>query len=96
MKIRLITSPDPNTFSLIYSKMRPDFKSSFKDETFGAAALIQDCIPDNLYYADVAVKASNVRAAELMGNCPQSMTTIVILGEIESVKTALKAIEERQ
>lgn len=96
MKIKLITSPDPNTFFLIISKMRPEFKSKLKNETFGAAAIIQDCIPNILYYADVAAKASNVKVAELMGNCPQSMTTIVILGEIESVKTALKAIEERQ
>lgn len=96
MKVRIITSPDPGTMEIIYARMRQDRRKAFGEIKAGAVALVQDSISDIIYYADVAAKSSNVKVAELIGNCPQSIMTVAIFGEISAVKTAVEAIKERQ
>ena len=96
MKMRLITSPDSGTLEIIYARMRGDRRKGIEHLPVGAVALVQDSISELIYDADVALKASDVRVVELVGNCPQSVTTIAILGEIAAVKTALEAVKERQ
>ncbi|MQM72346.1 MAG: BMC domain-containing protein [Pseudoramibacter sp. EUB1.1] len=95
VKYQFISKPDDNTIRIIRGKMRPDQRKAmdeFGEEGVGAVLLIQGSIPDMLYCADIAVKASDVGAYEIVGNCPQSFITIGIMGKIRSVQTALKAI----
>ncbi len=95
IKYQFISKPDDNTLRIIRGKMRPDQRKAMdelNDDSVGAVLLLQGSIPDMLYSADIAVKASDVGAYEIVGNCPQSFITIGIMGKIRSVQTALKAI----
>lgn len=93
MNFKMITAPDENTLSLLYGKMRPQVRDKMNDRKVGAVAVIQDRIPEMIYYTDIASKAGDVIVAEITGNCPQTFTTIAIVGEVSSVKTALQAIQ---
>ncbi|MCH4071502.1 BMC domain-containing protein [Pseudoramibacter sp.] len=95
IKYQFISKPDDNTIRIIRGKMRPDQRKAMDEmngEGVGAVLLLQGSIPDMLYSADIAVKASDVGAYEIVGNCPQSFITIGVMGKIRSVQTALKAI----
>lgn len=51
---------------------------------------------DLFYYSDIAQKASDVFTVELFGTCPQTTTTLAVLGETSAVKAAMEAIEAGQ
>ena len=75
VKYQFISKPDDNTIRIIRGKMRPDQRKAmdeFGEEGVGAVLLVQGSIPDMLYCADIAVKASDVGAYEIVGNCPSS------------------------
>ena len=95
VRYQFISKPDDHTLRMIRGKMRPDQRKAmeeFGDDGIGAVLLVEGSIPDMLFCADIAVKASDVGAYEIVGNCPQSFITIGIMGKIRSVQTALKAI----
>lgn len=95
VKYQFISKPDDNTLAILKNRMRPNDRKAMDNGEFGeigAALLIEGTIPDMVKASDVAVKASDVRATEIVGNCPQSFVTIGITGKIRSVQTALKAI----
>jgi len=50
-------------------------------------------VPDLFYYADLAQKAADVFTVELFGTCPQTTTTLAVLGDTSAVKTAMEAIK---
>ena len=89
-----ISAPDERTMAILSGKMRNDMRKKLKEKRTGAVALIQDRIPDIIYYTDLAVKASDVEVAEIVGSCPQTLATIAILGEVEAVRAAVERILE--
>jgi microcompartment protein CcmL/EutN len=51
-------------------------------------------VAEILAAADIGLKASNVTATELWGNCPQHIQTIAFVGPVEAVRQVERALRE--
>jgi ethanolamine utilization microcompartment shell protein EutS len=89
---RLVVKPAKALLEVLKSRLRPKSASDFNE--VGALLLIQGAVVDVLAAIDVATKASNVKAAEVVGNCPQQLNTVVFWGSVSDVKQALSALKE--
>jgi len=56
--------------------------------------LIQGQVAQILAALDIAVKVSSVRGYEVVGNCPQHINTIAIIGNVAQVQQALNALKD--
>lgn len=94
VKYRLISSPDESTMNLLRDRIRTAERKKFELDKFGAIGLVQANTSSLFFYADIAVKAADVIVLDILGNCQHTMSTIALLGTMESVKSALNAIKE--
>jgi hypothetical protein len=92
MITRIIRAPRPNTIALLLRRMPPEAKQQIENRHFDAIGLIQTDLPSLFYYADLGQKAGNVIAVELIGNCPQHVNTVALLGSNEAVNAAITAL----
>lgn len=89
---RIISAPRPNTYSLLLRRMVPETRKEVEHTHFDAIGLIQADLPSLFYCTDIAQKAGDVTAVEIIGNCPQHLNTIALLGSNEAVNAAITAI----
>ena len=94
LTIRIILAPDSGTVNLLSRRTGPDGKVRLQEKRPGAIGLFEARLPDLYYYADCAFKASNVAAIEISGNCPQHVSTIALLGDVEAVRHSLGVIRQ--
>ncbi|MDD3158323.1 hypothetical protein [Anaeromusa sp.] len=73
---RIIRAPRPNTVAMLLRRTAPEAKKQLEGLHFDAIGLIQTDVPSLFYFADIAQKAGNVVAAEIVGNCPQHINTM--------------------
>lgn len=90
IRLKIIKSPGESCRNILKTRIR-----EYDSQMYGAVGLVQGMIYEILYAADVAEKAANVVVYDIKGNCPQTLTTIAVLGNIEDVETALRAIKEK-
>jgi hypothetical protein len=88
----MIPAPRPATVSLLARRMAPEGRKQIEGYCFDAVGLIQSDLPHLFQYADIGQKAGNVIAVEILGGCPQHISTIAFFGSNESVKAALEAV----
>ena len=69
--------------------------ASKKLPAVGAVGLIQGKVVEMICAADVAEKTAEVLVEDIRGNCPQSLTTLAVFGELSAVEAALEAIRQR-
>lgn len=93
MNVRIINAPQPEVLKMIQRRMPPHGRTWVNDNAVGAVGLIQSSVTDLFFFSDLAMKASDVYAVEIYGTCPQHVTTLAIMGEISSVRTAMDVIE---
>jgi len=89
---RLVVKPTEALLEVLRSRLRPHVAEDFSG--VGALLLIQGAVVDVLAAIDVATKASNVKASEVVGNCPQQLNAVVFWGSVSDVKQALSALKE--
>lgn len=92
MITRIISAPRPDTMALLLRRMVPDARKEIADKHFDAIGLMQTDIPSLFYYTDIAQKAGNVIAIEIVGSCPQHVNTMAFFGSNEAVNAAVTAI----
>lgn len=94
MEQRIIYNPGKACLEMFYRKMSKAAKDELQEKTkfFNAIGLVQTTVTGVLYYADVASKASNVFPVEIVGSCPQHITTLALFGDTSAVETAMRAI----
>jgi hypothetical protein len=90
---RIIRAPRPNTVAMLLRRTAPEAKKQLADLHFDAIGLIQTDVPSLFYFADIAQKAGNITAAEIVGNCPQHINTMAFFGNNEAVNAAIAAIQ---
>jgi hypothetical protein len=78
---------------MLFNNVRPSERKRFEGGRWGAVGLIQARLIDLYWSADVAEKASNVVTALVMGNCPQHIQMLAILGQQAAVSAALDQIQ---
>ncbi|MDR3565922.1 MAG: hypothetical protein P4N59_31420 [Negativicutes bacterium] len=89
---RIIRAPRPDTIALLVRRMAHEARKKAEDQNIDAIGLIQTDLPNLFYYADIGQKAGNVVAVEILGNCPQHISTIAFLGSNEAVNATMAAI----
>jgi len=89
---QLVIKPSEVCLDVIKRRLRLPPAKEFSGA--GALLLIQGKVVDVLAAVDVATKRSGVKAAEIVGNCPQQLNTIVFWGSVSDVKQALGALKE--
>ena len=94
MKITLIKAPTTSFLEMILNHIRASERKRLEGSQWGAVGLVQARIIDLYWAADLAEKASTVRTALVMGNCPQHIQMLAIFGKHMAVSTALDKIQE--
>lgn len=93
IKIRVMKTVSEGTKEIILRRAKVnDLEKLFHENS--ALALIHGDLCDMIYASDAAQKASAVQVFEIMGNCPQHMTCLGILGDAASVETAVQRVRE--
>ena len=94
MKIKLVKAPTASFLKMIFNNIRVSECKRLEDVQWGAVGLVQSKLIDLYWAADIAEKASTVKTALVMGNCPQHIQMLAIFGKLMAVKTALEKIQE--
>ena len=88
LESRVIKAPSEATLDIVRSRSRLKIENNP-----GALGLVQGKIIDMTVATDIAYKTSGVEVVDVRGSCPQNFVMIAIVGDMEDVKIALKAIE---
>jgi hypothetical protein len=94
MRIELIRAPTDAFLEMLMNNVRPPDRKRLNGIKWGAVGLVQTKLIELYRAADVAEKASNVITALVLGNCPQHIQMLAILGRQAEVKAALDKIQE--
>jgi hypothetical protein len=94
MNIELIRSPSALFLEMLFNNVRLPDRERLKGRHWGAVGLIQAKLIHLYWASDVAEKASDVETALVMGNCPQHIQMLAILGKQAAVKASLDKIRE--
>ena len=90
---RVIRAPRPSVTAMLLRRMPPEGRRQVENLQFDAIGLFQTNLPNLFYYSDMAQKAGNVVAVEVLGNCPQHVSTVALFGSNEAVNAAMAALE---
>ncbi len=95
VRTRFIRAPRPGTLAMLYRRIPREMRQEVEGKTFAAVGLVQADLPSLFYWADVGQKAADVIAVELLGSCPQHISTIAFFGSTSAVTAALAAVTSR-
>ncbi len=93
---RIIYNPGKLVMKMFYRKMNQEARKELEERKYDAVGLFQTTVAGVLYYADRAAKTSNVYPVEIIGNCPQHITTLAFFGETAAVETAMKMLIQEE
>ncbi|MBC8420670.1 MAG: hypothetical protein H8E10_18960 [Desulfobacterales bacterium] len=94
MKIELIKAPSETFLEMLLNNVRPPTRQRLDKKQWGAVGLVQARLIDLYWAADIAEKASSVKTALVMGNCPQHIQMLAIFGKQAAVQASLNKIRE--
>jgi len=94
MKIEIIRSPTESFIEMLMNNVRPPDRKKLEGVRWGAVGLMQSLLIDLYRAADIAEKASDVRTALVMGNCPQHIQMLAVLGTQAAVNAAMLKIRD--
>ena len=94
VQIELIRAPTGAFLEMLLANVRPGDRKRLENTKWGAVGLVQARLIDLYWASDLAEKASNVETVLVLGNCPQHVQMLAILGQQASVKTAVDKIRE--
>ncbi len=92
MQIRIINAPAPDLLEMLARRVAPGVRKWIEENRVSAIGFVQASVPDLFHFADIAGKSAHVMTVELSGTCPQTTTTLAVLGETASVRAAMDAI----
>ncbi len=95
MTVRVVRSPSPSFKELLLANVRPADRKRLEAEAWGAVGLVQAKLIALYWAADVAEKASQVATGLVMGNCPQHIQMLAVVGQQAAVQAALDKIREQ-
>jgi len=93
----LIIAPSPSCKRILMNRimksMPVDQKELLNRVKWGAVLLLQGMITQTIAAVDIATDIASVEAFEVMGNCPQHMPAVAIVGSVGEVERALEALK---
>lgn len=94
MTLRLIRSPNNSFIDMLLANVKPSDRRRLEEGPWGAVGLVQARLIDLYWAADVAEKSSCVTVGLIMGNCPQHIQMLAVVGQLAAVQAAIKKIQE--
>lgn len=94
MQIELVKAPTKSFLEMLYNNVRPTDRREIEEKSWPAVGLMQAKLIDLYRAADLAEKASHVKAILVLGNCPQHVQMLAVLGTLASVRAALDKISD--
>lgn len=96
----LIIAPSPSCKRILMNRImksmpvdQVDQKELINRVKWGAVLLLQGMIAQTIAAVDIATDIASVEAFEVMGNCPQHMPAVAIVGSVSEVERALEALK---
>jgi ethanolamine utilization microcompartment shell protein EutS len=93
----LIVAPSPSCKRILMNRimksMPVDQKELLNRVKWGAVLLLQGMVAQTIAAVDIATDIASVEAFEVMGNCPQHMPAVAIVGSVGEVERALEALK---
>ncbi|KRT35469.1 hypothetical protein HMPREF1705_02697 [Acetomicrobium hydrogeniformans ATCC BAA-1850] len=93
----LIVAPSPSCKRILMNRimksMPVDQKELLNRVKWGAVLLLQGMVAQTIAAVDIATDIASVEAFEVMGNCPQHMPAVAIVGSVSEVERALEALK---
>lgn len=93
----LIIAPSPSCKRILMNRimksMPVDQKELLNRVKWGAVLLLQGMVAQTIAAVDIATDIASVEAFEVMGNCPQHMPAVAIVGSVGEVERALEALK---
>lgn len=93
----LIIAPSPSCKRILMNRimksMPVDQEELLNRVKWGAVLLLQGMIAQTIAAVDIATDIASVEAFEVMGNCPQHMPAVAIVGSVGEVERALEALK---
>ncbi len=94
----LIIAPSTSCKRILKNRIR---RGIFREEDeellnnvkWGAVLILQGMVAQTIAAVDVATDIASVEAFEVMGNCPQHMPAVAIIGTVAEVERALEALK---
>ena len=90
MKYELIQAPSRSARAIIQRRMA---HGGAEGANWGAVLLVQGMVIELMAAADIGSKAADVAVAELLGNCPQHVTSLAFIGTPSQVSQVLNALK---
>ncbi len=93
MKYELIQAPSKSAKAMIQRRMPHNSGVDMEHANWGAALLVQGMVVEIMAAADIGVKAADVAVCELLGNCPQHITSLAFIGTPSQINQVLNALK---
>ena len=93
---RIIYNPGKLVMKMFYRKINQEARKELEERKYDAVGLFQTTVAGVLYYDDRAANTSKVYPVEIVGNCPQHITTLAFFGETAAVETAMKMLIQEE
>ena len=95
MQTRLINNVSKETIGVLKRRfLNKELITYIDTHAVDAVGLVQGTVIEIICASDIASKASNVKISEIRGNCPQSIMSIGIIGDVSAVKSALRSVNQ--
>lgn len=92
MKIDIIQAPSKAFIGMLMNNINSGAKEEVQLGKWGAVGLVQAHLIELYCAADMAEKASDVKAVLVSGNCPQHVQMLALFGNPAAVKAAIDKI----
>lgn len=95
MKYELIQAPSRSARAMIQRRIPHDVghEAGLEGANWGAVLLAQGMVIEIMAAADIGTKAADVAAVELLGNCPQHVTSLAFIGTPSQIQQVLNALK---
>lgn len=93
MKIEIIQAPSKTFLRMLMNNINSAAKDDVQLGKWSAVGLVQAHLIELYCAADMAEKASDVKAVLVSGNCPQHVQMLAIFGNPAAVKAAIDKIQ---
>ena len=89
MRMEIINGPGESFLEMLTVNLRPADRKRVEGRHWGAVGLVQSKLIDLYRAADAAEKAAPVVTVLVLGNCPQHIQMLAVLGGQSDVDSAM-------
>jgi hypothetical protein len=94
LSYELIVKPSDTARRMMLRRVPSSEKKRIETARWGAVLLLQGQVAELVAAVDDGVKRAPVEAVEILGNCPQHIQTVALIGGIAECRASLDGLKE--